>query len=339
LPEPRRSYVEAGLNDDQDADRLIRYATVGVGVFGAYIPLIGLYLAATAPIEPGHVLQILVLYAIVAPPGLWLLLAAARNERPRGRWWVLAAIAVVIIGALPVVQADWIRGLYVLTAVVLVVVPRPWSLALGAGLAAAPAPLAVWFGHATGWAGYFTLGLLIHAVPLAVLVWLAAKAHEVRDARQALAREAVIRERLRIDDELRATLGAALETIAARASRAGGLTGDDPAAAASEVSAVTDNARGTLAEARRMVTRYQTVSLRAELAAAAALLSAAGIRTRVELPGEVELLSEPLRSALRAGTARLLSTDAVRECVIAVHHRSGRAELDMSGDGIPVTPC
>jgi len=331
--------VEVGLNDGDDADRLIRYATVGIGIVFAYAPLMGLLLAAFIPAEPGHVLQLLVLYAVLAPPCLWLLLTAARNTRPRGRWSALAAITVVILGAVPVVGTDWLRALGLLFALVLVLIPRPWSLLLAAGLAAAPAPLAIWFGDHS-WAGFFTLSVLVYGGPLAMLVMLAAKARELRDARQALARETVIRERLRIDDELGHTLGAALEAIAARATRAGRLATVDPAASAREIAAVTDNARATLAEARRMVTRYRAVSLRAELDAAAALLSAAGIRTRVDLPEDEEPEETPelVRLLLHAGTARLLGTDAVRECVITAHRHGGRVEFDMAGDGIQVTP-
>jgi hypothetical protein len=299
----------------------------------------GLFLAATWPIERGHLFEIVVLYALITPPSLWLLEAAAHNTRPRGRWWALAAVAVVVVGGLPIAQTDWIRGLYLLTALVLVMVPRPWSFVLAAGLAATPAPLAIVFGHGS-WAGYFTIGNVMNSVGLAVLVWLAAKAREVRDARRALARDAVIRERLRIDDELRRTLGAALEKIAERAGRASTLAAADPAAAMREVAAATDNARATLFEARRMVTRYQEVPLRAEFTAAAALLSAAGIRTRVDLPEDegLEDAPESLRSILRSGTARLLGSDAARECVITVYRRAGRVELDISVDGIPVAP-
>ena len=308
-------------------------------MLGAYSPLMSILLAAFIPVEPGHALQVLVLCALVTPPGLWLLLTAARNTQPRGRWWVFGAVALGIVGALPIVRTDWLRALALLTALVLVLVPRPWSFVLAAGLAAAPALLAIWFGHPNS-AGFFTFSLLIHGVTLAMLVWLVAKAREARDAREALAREAVIRERLRIDDELRQTLGTALEGVAARASRAGRLAAVDPAASAREIAAATDNARRTLAEARRMVTRYRAVSLRAEVSTAAALLAAAGIRTRVDLPADDEDQETParLRTALHAGTARLLRAHAVQECVIVIHRRAGRVELAMSADGVAVTP-
>jgi two-component system, NarL family, sensor histidine kinase DesK len=329
-PEVRRSRVEVGLKDSQDADRLIRYALVGVAVFGTIIPLMGVYTAVLHPAEPGHALQVFGLYALIVPPTLWLLLASARNTRPSGRWWVFAAVSAVVILPLPVVQMEWIRALALLATLVLVLVPRPWSVILVVGLAGAAASLAVLFGHAER-AGYYTLTVLINAIPLAVLVWLAAKSYEVRDARRALAREAVIRERVRIDDELRRTLGSALSTIVARAQRAGALAQLDPTEAAHEVAAVTDHARSTLAEARRIVRRYQTVSLRAELAVAAALLSAAGIQTRVELPEDdwPDDASEPLRSALHARTAHLLESDTIRDCVITVRHRAGQVRLEL----------
>jgi hypothetical protein len=63
-----RARVEVALNDDRDADRLIN----------------GFYLAALYPIERGHLFEILVLYALAAPPSLWLLLVAAHTTRRLG---------------------------------------------------------------------------------------------------------------------------------------------------------------------------------------------------------------------------------------------------------------
>jgi two-component system sensor histidine kinase DesK len=334
--EVRPSRLEAGMQGGQDHDRLIKYATVGVGACGAYVPLIGAFSAVALPVEPGHIAQVLSLYAIVGPSSWWLLMSAARNRRPRGHRWVFAGTAAAIAGGLPVVHADWIRGLYILTALVLVLVRQPWSLLLTVVLVAAPAPLAIAWGH-TNWAAYFTLGLLLHGPPVAVLVWLAASARELRDARETLAREAVLRERLRIDEELRQTLGAALDTITVRAGLADRLASIDPVAAEQEVTAVTDSARQTLSEARRMVTRYQAVPLRAELDMVAALLSAAGIRTRMEVPDDLgsEEAPDVVRSLLRSGTARLLQTAAVQHCVITVYRRKGQVALEMNTDGIP----
>jgi two-component system sensor histidine kinase DesK len=94
----------------------------------------------------------------------------------------------------------------------------------------------------------------------------------------------VVRERLRIDGELRQTVGAALEAIALQGERAGSLALRNRSAAEQVLRALVDAARKTLSDARRMVTRYQEPSLRAELETVATLLAAAGIQSRMVLP-------------------------------------------------------
>lgn len=110
----------------------------------------------------------------------------------------MAALAALIIGMIPVAGLDWVGALYVLAALVLTTVRPPWSLLVFAVLLMVPVPVALVTGHPQ-WASYFTLGVLIAAVPLAVVVWLIRAAQQLQAARSALAQQAVIRERLRID--------------------------------------------------------------------------------------------------------------------------------------------
>jgi two-component system, NarL family, sensor histidine kinase DesK len=82
------------------------------------------------------------------------------------------------------------------------------------------------------------------------------------------------------------------------------------------------------------VRRYRQVSLRSELQAAATLLAAAGIQSRIELPpgGQPEAVSEELRRQLRSELARLLREDSPGECVITVTRHDGQARLDVRRD-------
>src|SRR5207244_1462799 len=86
-------------------------------------------------------------------------------------------------------------------------------------LVAAPAPLTFAFGQPE-FALYFTTGILMFPLPLAVGIWSIRGARQLQAALLALAEEAVARERLRIDGELRETLGARLEESATRGGRA-----------------------------------------------------------------------------------------------------------------------
>jgi hypothetical protein len=261
--------------------------------------------------------------------------SAARAASGRAQRWALAALAAVTIGMVPVVGVGWLGTLYELAALVLVSLRPPWSLLAFAALWATPTPVAVALGHPQ-WASYFTLGVPFAAVPLAVVVWLVRAARQLQAARLTLADEAVVRERLRIDGELRRTVGAALEAIAAQGDRTGGLVAGDPAAAAGQLRALVGAARRTLADARGMVTRYQEVSLRAELETAATLLGAAGIQARLVLPpgGLPDTVDEGARVALRRDLACLLGDDqAPARVTIMVTRHDGRIRLALRADG------
>ncbi len=298
--------------------------------YSTAIPLLALYRFFVAPVDPGRAVYAVAALACVLPLQVWLVLSAARGERRRGQAWALAAMAAVVLGMVPVIGAGWLGMTYVLGALVLVYVRQPWSYALFAALVAAQAPLTFALGHPAWWS-YFTIGLPSLGLPLAVAIWLVVGARQLQAARLALAEEAVIHERVRIDDELRRTVGAALEAIAARGERAGDLVPLDPAAGAGELRALSNASRRTLAEARRMVTRYQEVSLRSELETAATLLAAAGVPTRLELPaGELpDTADEAERAALRRDVARLLAGTNRAPVTIAVTRRDQRVALEL----------
>ncbi len=241
---------------------------------------------------------------------------ATHARRPPGGAWMMAAMAAIIIGALPLAGSAWVMEFSWLAVSALIVVRRPWSYVIAIGLVAATWPLAL-------------------LLTLFVLVWLAAAIRRLHAARLTLAEEAVTRERLRIDGELRRTLAAALESIVARGQRAAAQVGGDRAALEAELRALIEDSRTTLAEARRMVRSYQQVSLRAELDTAAALLTAAGIETRLSLPhGDLpDTIEETLRAALRAALARLLRDGAPPgTCLIMVTREDGQTRLELRTD-------
>ena len=110
------------------------------------------------------------------------------------------------------------------------------------------------------------------AATLFVLVWLVAAARQLQAARLALTDEAVFRERLRIEGELRATVTDGLARIAAQGERAIEQASRAPAAARDRLQVLVEGSRRALAEARRISRRYQRRSLRTELDMAVALL-------------------------------------------------------------------
>ena len=342
LASPQANYLSWGfsprpgigtrLTELQQPSRAIRLATVGVVVvFGAWLPLLTLGGVATAGpdlVDPGAIKYAAMATIWYLPLQVWLVWSVTRDARPQGQGWALAVIAVVIIGTLPVVGVRWGVALAYVAALVLIVIPLPWSLLLSAGVAVTSALLAFWFGHPELALNYLLTALLVTS-SLAVLVWLVRAARQLEAARLALAEEAVVGERLRIEGELRRTVGGALELIAASAERLGGLAADQPLAAAGELGVLVDRSRRTLADARRLLSRYQEVSLQAELETAATLLAAQGIKLRLDLePDELAQAGDAAeRAALRRDLTRLLGDGAASRSVVTVTRHNGRVRL------------
>ena len=323
------------LKERQQAGRFIRLATAGAVGCSIVLPLLELarIVVGWTP-RPGHAALALAATACYLPLYVRHVWYAARGSRPAGAGWTLTAMAVVIIGALPVIGTSWLTSLHSLVVSVLIIVRPPWSLLVVAGLVAAPTPLAIAFGD-PAWAGFYTVSVVWRGAAVFVLVWLVGATRRLEEARLVLAEEALVRERLRIDGELRRTLGAALEAIAVRGRRASVLAAGDAATLEAELGALVEGSRRALAQARRMIRGYQQLSLRAELDSAVALLTAAGIKTRLELPsGELpETVDATPRAALRAAVARLLRDDAARHCWIVVTRQDGRVRLEFRADG------
>jgi two-component system sensor histidine kinase DesK len=336
----RLSWVVARLQQRQQASRFIRLATAGAVACSIVLPVLELgRIALGGTPSPGHAILALVATACYLPLQVRHVWFAARGSRPPGGRWTLTVMAAVIIGALPVIGTSWLTALHSLAVSVLIIVRPPWSLAMVAGLVAAPAPLAIAFGDPQ-WAAFATISVVWRGASLFVLVWLVGATRQLEHARLVLAEEAIARERLRIDRELRRTLGAALEAIAARGQRASVLIARDPTTLEDELHALVEGSRRALAAARRTIRGYQQLSLRAELDTATGLLTAAGIQTRLVLPrGELpETVDAAPRAALRAAIARLLRDDAARHCSIVVTRQDGRVRLELRCDGTDPAP-
>ena len=323
------------LREPETSSRFVRLATAGAVGFSVLLPMIELGRIAAYPTATGPIVPAVIATACYLPLHLRHVLYALRGARPVGAGWTLAAMGAVIIGATPLVGVGWLFMFAPLAVSVLIVVRLPWSVLLCLGLTAAMAPLALALGE-PGWsATYFAIAVAWRGATLFVLVWLVAAARQLQAARLALTDEAVFRERLRIEGELRTTVADALAKIATLGARAGEKAARAPALAQDDLQVLVEGSRHTLAEARRISSSYQRGSLRTELDVAVALLGAAGIETRLVLPaGELsETVDESMRSTLRAATARLLSDDTTQHCTLTVTREAGRLRLEVRGQG------
>ncbi|WP_160160972.1 histidine kinase [Actinomadura sp. K4S16] len=315
-------------------------ATMGAVAYSVLIPAVELWRFVLISTDTARTAGAVLATAGYLPLHVRHVRHAARGTRPPRAGWTVAAMALIIVGVLPYLGALWLGQFHALAVSVLIVLRRPWSVALFGVIVAAQPPLAVLLGR-PDMAAFFTIAGALKGLPVFLLIWLVGAVRRLHAARRALADRAVARERLRIDRELRETVGAALESITVRGERAGALAGSDRAAAEAELRALAGGSRQALAEARRLVRGYQRTSLHAALDTATTLLSAAGIESRVVLPdGDVpDTVDEALHAALRADVARLLQDDLVRRCVIVVARHDGRLRLEARAEpGDPAEP-
>jgi signal transduction histidine kinase len=231
------------------------------------------------------------------------LTAAALRAPLRRCGLVLLGITVALAGA-AVAQLHGLGWsfLYVPAALVAVALPVGWAVGLVVVLTAVAGPLALTVGD-PDYALYFTMGVPVAIVPLIVAVRLVRTVHEVRAARAELARDAVVRERLRIDRELAETVGAALADVVARGELAQQALRDDVPGVREELRGLSATSRRCLAGARRLVRGYREGPLRDQVRTAHRLLAAAGVADQVE-PGPAD--DAAARAALRTQVARLL---------------------------------
>jgi signal transduction histidine kinase len=267
--------------------------------------------------------------AAYLPLFLWQVHRAVAGARPPAAW-TLAVLAAIVGAALPVAGSNWLPVFAFVAVAAMLVLPWPWSLLVAVALAVAQAPLAVLLDSPVpAAASYYGFALWWRASALFVPIWLLRALRQLTAARDALAERAVLDERLRIDGEVRATVGSALEAIAARADAAAEHASADAPEAARHLHAAVDVARRASADGRRLLGGLRSTSLAAEVDAAAALLTAAGIHTTVEVTDADLPLDPESRTRLRQATAAALHDDTARTCVIRVTRGDGSAAVDV----------
>jgi two-component system sensor histidine kinase DesK len=324
------------LEDLWRSDRLVRLAPMAAVVSSASLSVIQAALAFSYVGNGiGTGLWTIAATAVYLPLHLRHVWYAARAHRPPLGGWSLAAMTVVIVGAAPLAGNMWPRAYTALVVSFLLILPAPWSYLGYVVMVTAAAPVAHALGLPWSAAPWLTFSVLSGSAALLLLVWLAAALTRLQIAREELAQRAVMQERRRIDDELRQSVGGALESIAARGDRAATrLAHAEPGEAAKELIAIADAARRTLADARRRIHGYRQPSLRTELETAASLLNAAGIATRLDLPrtGIPDVIVPQSRDALRAAVTRLLRARPTAACTITGTIRNGRVLLEVRAD-------
>src|SRR5262245_36293978 len=303
-------------------DNVLRWVpAVAIGAI-LYITLLELWRIVAFPALLGHTIGVALIAAAFALPlhlrHVWF---ALQGRRPPAGAWTMSALALVNVIEVALVGAGWLFQLASLAVSLLIVARGKWA-ALACAAVALPA-LAVAVAPelipstvtAQINATYLFFALSWRTVMQYVPVRLVGVLRQLKSARADLEARAVVRERLRIDQELRDGLGVPLGQLVMGGEAAARVAVRDRLEAIEYLRKLVSDARATLAEVRRIVARYQATSLRSDIRAAAALLEATGARVEVVVAERLPLdaadvaarrsLHGALAGALRGGGAPL----------------------------------
>ncbi|NUP47651.1 MAG: hypothetical protein HOW97_10120, partial [Catenulispora sp.] len=308
-------------------------------------------LVATEAVRRHSAIQITFAIAagvVLAAVHLRHLRAAVRGERPAA-WTSTLAVQIVLV-YVPVfwLGQDWASAQLPLAASMMLLLPRPWG------------PVAGFTGsYLTGGIVYFLLNSSLsfrdrlleqtyYAITAAVFILtlygtirLVRLINELHSSREELAVSAADTERVRVSRDLHDLLGQSLSAISLKGDLATRLLSVDPVRARHEITSLAELARSTLRDVRAVTRAEHHVTLQEEMAAAQALLAAAGVDTRIDADGtndpDLRLSGETQRVlawAVREGTTNLLRHSDATNCTITLARTAGTISLTIHNNGV-----
>jgi two-component system sensor histidine kinase DesK len=159
---------------------------------------------------------------------------------------------------------------------------------------------------------------------------------EREEERRELKRQAIAEERKRFSRDLHDLLGLSLSAITLKGELVDRLVLGRPARAKEELAELLVMSRRALADVRTVAAGYRELSLDDECKAAAAVLSAAGIRVTVARSGTGDLPPEvagAFAAVLREGVTNVVRHSAASWCAFSVSTEDGTAWLEIVNDG------
>jgi two-component system sensor histidine kinase DesK len=274
--------------------------------------------------------------------------AATLGQRPVGWRWTFLALAAGVYLPMPWLTWNWAATQILLIASAAMLL-RGWlRIAAIAAPTVGTAAIAVswtWAAHVTPEAVVYEgiawlVDLSLYGAALYAAARLVMVADELYAARTEQAEVAVGRERLRVSRDLHDLLGHSLSAISLKGDLALRLLPFDPARARSEIESLTGVARSALHDVLAIARDEHHVSLRDEIDAAGALLTAASIEVSIDTdfpdpPGHAQ---EVLAWAVREATTNVLRHSEARTCSIALGEEDGGVWLEICNDGVHGPP-
>ena len=187
------------------------------------------------------------------------------------------------------------------------------------------------------WLQIIPLALLVRGLGLDMIgfVRLSDALRELQRAREELAHQAVMEERLRMARDLHDLLGHTLSLITLKSELAGRLLKKNSHAATEQVHEVERVARQALREVREAVAGYRQRTLRGELDGARQILEAAGIECTIEyepqsLPPSIDMV---LAWFVREGVTNVIRHSRAQHCRIYITSSDGYIRAEINNDG------
>jgi two-component system sensor histidine kinase DesK len=301
----------------------------------------------------GHSVQNL-MNMLVAAKGLPASVAAAatvaamaglqlRHSRPGARpraWpWTLAVQAVLNYALYPVFGI-WALGMSGLVAgSVLLLLPRRLAWASFAAVVAV-AGLAVAVDYDLSMSAYSMAFAALSGLAVYGLSRLADLAVELADANRALAKAAVVRERLRVARDVHDLLGLGLSTVALKSDLVARLIDRDDDRASGELDELLRICARARADIRAVTDDDPRLSLHAEIEYAREILVSSGVEVRTDLadprvPAGTDAI---LATVLREAITNVLRHSRARACVVETAVREDQVVLRVANDGLADPP-
>ena len=297
-------------------------------------------------IEPAHAaatqssvaLRVFGLAALVGF-GAWymLVLSSVRSarwwlwkDRPKRGWVAIGILGALAVLTVPASGGQSLTTLVYLTAAAMMVLPTKHAFTLVGTFLGGVLALDLLVPEARSGAG-LPFGIIVSGFAVWGINQMIARNVDLSAAHQEIARLAVAEERARTARDLHDILGHSLTVIAVKAELAGRLILLDPVRAEREVNDLERLSREALADVRRTVSGYRSVTLTGELVSARAALDAAGIEA--DLPTAVDDVPGERRElfgwVVREGTTNIIRHSGAEHCVVT----AGRNVVEIADDG------
>lgn len=330
----RRPTTSAGATAVIEVDRDISVLHIATFVYAAMLPVVELWFLILDPNAHPHMWLAILAAATIVPLHLRVVWFALGSQPQPHAGLFVAIMAVVTLGTGLVIGAAWVKMFAIVGATGLIILPRRSATVTFVGsviaswvLAASVEP-AQYSPPGLAFVNFLALSVAWRSIALFALVWLVTSYRRLVSARTELRAEAVSRERQRVHAELATAVDARLAHLVTLGRR---FELVDPAEVQANLVGINREAADALAQTRQLIAGYRANTRTAELRAAAALLSAAGIEVEI-LADDIDLgapADAPFSTQLQAAVQQALDHTSHDSVAFRVRSVDGTTSVEL----------